>query len=128
MKILAMAAAMVLAAGAAFAADPVEGVWQTEVDDGAYAQITVSACETKICGVITAAFNADGSKRESPNVGKRIVWDMVAKGDGAYADGKIWRPSNGKTYRSKMAMSGTSLKVSGCVGPICSGQTWTKVK
>lgn len=126
-KLALLAIACVFAAGAALA-DPVEGVWRTEVDDGAYAEITVAACGPFICGTITAAYNEDGSTRESPNVGKQIVWDMVPGGDGSYGSGKIWRPSNGKTYRSKMAVTGDTLKVSGCIGPICSGQTWTRVK
>lgn len=117
----------ILAAGSA-SADPVEGVWQTEPDDGAYAQITMAPCGDRLCGVITAAFNEDGSPRESENVGKQIVWDMQPAGDGSYRDGKIWRPSNGKTYKSKMALSGDRLKVSGCIGPICLGQNWTRVK
>lgn len=128
MKTLLIAAAATLIAGAALAADPVEGVWQTEPDDGAFAQITITPCGAKLCGVISAAFNADGSPRESENVGKQIVWDMESSGDGRYNNGKIWRPSNGKTYKSKMALSGDDLKVSGCIGPICLGQNWSRVK
>ncbi|GGH56720.1 DUF2147 domain-containing protein [Frigidibacter albus] len=124
MRILAIAAAFALGATAALA-DPVEGVWQTEVDDGAYAHVAIAPCGAKLCGTIARTFNA-GGEYASPNVGKPIVWDMVAKGDGAYGDGKIWQPSTDKVYRSKMALSGNTLKVSGCVGPICKGQTWSR--
>jgi len=124
MKILAIAAAFALSATAALA-DPVEGVWQTEVDDGAYAHVAIAPCGAKICGTITRTFNA-GGEYASPNLGKPIVWDMEPKGEGSYGNGKIWQPSSGKIYRSKMALSGDTLKVSGCVGPICKGQTWSR--
>ena len=124
MKILAIAAAIALSATAALA-DPVEGMWKTEVDDGAYAHVAIAPCGAKLCGTIARTFNASG-EYASPNIGKPIVWDMVAKGDGAYGDGKIWQPSTDKIYRSKMALSGNTLKVSGCVGPICKGQSWSR--
>lgn len=114
-------------AGAAWAADPVEGVWQTQVDDGAYAHVKVSQCGTALCGAIARTFNATGEYK-SANIGKKLVWDMQPAGGGAYANGKIWQPSTDKTYRSKMALSGSTLKVSGCVGPICKKQTWSRVK
>ncbi len=128
MKTLFAAAALALAgATAALAADPVEGVWKTEVDDGAYAHIAIKSCGADVCGTIAKAFDASG-EIQSPNVGKRIVWDMTPEGGGKYGSGKIWRPSNDKVYRSKMALNGNSLKVSGCIGPICLGQTWTRVQ
>ncbi|GAA3854291.1 DUF2147 domain-containing protein [Celeribacter arenosi] len=108
-------------------ADPVEGVWKTQVDDGAYAHVTIAPCGAHICGTITRTFN-DSGEYNSANKGKPIVWDMVPQGGGAYKSGKIWQPSTGKIFNSKMAMNGASLKVSGCVGPICKGQTWTRVK
>jgi len=124
MKILAIAAAFALCATATLA-DPVEGMWKTEVDDGAYAHVAIAPCGAKLCGTIARTFNASG-EYASPNIGKPIVWDMEAKGDGAYGNGKIWQPSTDKIYRSKMALSGNTLKVSGCVGPICKGQTWSR--
>jgi uncharacterized protein (DUF2147 family) len=126
MKILSLAAGLILAAGAALA-DPVEGVWKTEVDDGAYAHVTISPCGPAICGVISRTFNAQG-EYNSENKGKQLVWDMQAGGNGNYANGKIWQPSTGKVFKSKMALSGNTLNVSGCVGPFCKKQTWSRVK
>ncbi|MBB3993613.1 uncharacterized protein (DUF2147 family) [Sulfitobacter undariae] len=113
-------------AGVAFA-DPAEGVWKTQVDDGAYAHVKVSACGAALCGTIARTFN-DKGEYKSANIGKKLVWDMMPAGGGAYKNGKVWQPSTGKTYRSKMALSGSTLKVSGCVGPICKKQTWSRVK
>lgn len=122
---LALAAGLILSAGMA-TADPVLGTWKTQVDDGNYAHVKMSKCGTKICGVIAKAFDANGPIK-TENAGKRLVWDMVAQGGGSYKSGKIWQPSTGKVYKSKMALSGNTLKVSGCVGPICKKQTWKRV-
>lgn len=126
LKKFALSAALVLVAGTAFA-DPVAGVWKTQEDDGAYAHVTMAPCGKKICGTITKAFRG-GAPIKTDNVGKRIVWDMVPDGKGSYSSGKIWQPSTGKTYSSKMSLSGNSLKVSGCVGPFCKKQTWSRIK
>jgi uncharacterized protein (DUF2147 family) len=55
MKTLALGFAMLFAASGAFA-DPVEGVWQTEEDDGAFAHVTMAPCGTNFCGVISRSF------------------------------------------------------------------------
>ncbi|MCU9847584.1 DUF2147 domain-containing protein [Defluviimonas sp. WL0024] len=130
MKILAFAAALALVAGAA-AADPVEGMWKTKPDDnGNYGHVEIAPCGAAFCGVLVKAFDGAGKELDSPNVGKRIVWDMTAGGDGAYGGGKVWAPDRDKTYRSKMQLSGDSLAVSGCVlgGVICRASDWTRVK
>lgn len=123
--ILTAAIAAIGFAGAAWA-DPVEGTWKTQVDDGAYAYVKMTPCGAKLCGTIARTFNGSGEYK-SDNIGKKLVWDMTPAGGGAYKSGKIWQPSTGKTFKSKMALSGNSLKVSGCVGPICKKQTWSRV-
>ena len=128
MKRFALAlAGLVISAGAALA-DPVEGVWKTEVDDGAYAYIQMAPCGAAYCGVIAKTFNASG-EYQSENLGKKLVIDMVPNGDGSYA-GSVWRPSNNKIYIGKMTLNGNKLKLKGCVagGLICSGQNWTRVQ
>ncbi len=122
----AIVAVVMLMAGAAVA-NPVEGVWKTQEDEGAYAHVAFAPCGDKLCGVIARTFK-DGGEYASANIGKPLVWDMAADGGGAYSGGKIWQPSSDKVYTSKMALSGDSLKVSGCVGPICKKQTWARVK
>ncbi|MCB4379346.1 DUF2147 domain-containing protein [uncultured Tateyamaria sp.] len=126
MKHLIAAACVAIASAGAAMADPVLGTWKTEVDDGAYAHIAMSTCGAKICGTIAKAFDASGPIA-SENVGKQLVWDMEPQGGGSYASGKIWQPSTGKVFKSKMALSGNSLNVSGCVGPFCKKQTWSRV-
>lgn len=125
--ILALA---VLGAGAAMA-DPVEGLWKTKPDDhGNFGHVKIAPCGAALCGVLVEAFDSAGARRESDNIGKQIVWDMVAEGDGAYAGGQVWAPDRDKTYDAKMSLSGGTLAVSGCVmgGMICRSQDWTRVK
>ncbi|MDQ2095289.1 DUF2147 domain-containing protein [Rhodalgimonas zhirmunskyi] len=126
-KVLALAAGLAMAAGAALA-DPAEGMWKTEVDDGSYAHVKMAKCGANICGTIARTFKTSG-EYDSPNKGKQLVMGMKPQGGGSYA-GKVWRPSNDKIYVGKMNVNGNTLVLKGCVagGLLCSGQTWTRVK
>ena len=120
--------ALALMAGPAFA-DPIVGLYKTQPgDEGNYAHVEIFQCDAEICGVMREAFNAAGQAVESDAVGKRMIWAMKPQGGGKYAKGKIWAPDRDKTYNSKMALNGNSLKVSGCVFGICRSQTWSRVK
>lgn len=127
---LTLAALAVALATPALAADPVLGMYKTQPDDnGNFGHVELYECDGgAVCGVIRKAFDGSGSEISSPNVGKRMIWDMQAQGGGAYGDGKIWAPDRDKTYSSKMELSGSVLKVSGCVAFICRAQTWQRVK
>tara|TARA_R100001086_G_scaffold97718_1_gene48613 strand:+ start:57 stop:482 length:426 start_codon:yes stop_codon:yes gene_type:complete len=130
MKRFALAvAAVCLSAGAALAADPLEGYWRTAKDDnGNSGMIHVAPCGAQLCGTLVKAYDANGKEMKSPNIGRKIISETVAKGGGAYT-GKVYSPDRGKTYKSKLQMSGKSLKVSGCVLGICrDGGAWVKVK
>ncbi|AWD22919.1 DUF2147 domain-containing protein [Fuscovulum blasticum] len=125
-----MLAAALAVLGTAAAADPVEGTWKTKVDDnGNYGHVKIVPCGQAFCGTLVKAFDGTGKQIDSPNVGRKIVWDMVPYGDGRYDDGKIYSPDRDKTYNSEMELSGNSLKVYGCVLGICrDGGTWQRVK
>ena len=129
MKTTLMAAALALFGSTALA-DPVEGVWQTRKDDnGNFGHVEITPCGNAFCGVLVKAFDADGKEIESPNVGRRIVWDMVAYPDGLYDDGKIYSPDRDKEYNGDMTLAGDNLSVRGCMLGICrDGGTWTRVK
>jgi len=124
---LALTTALVGLAAMA-AADPAEGVWQTQVDEGAYAHVTLSSCGNAVCGEISRTFDSDG-EYQSENIGRQIVIDMVPQGDGTY-EGSVWRPSNDKIYIGKMELDGDRLRLRGCVlgGLICSSQTWARIE
>lgn len=124
MKHLIAAACLTIAGAGMALAEPAAGTWKTETSDsGAYLHVEIASCGSNVCGTITKVVNSD----DDSSLGKPIIWDMQAKGDGRYSGGKIWAPDVDKTYRSKMSLNGNALKVSGCVGPICRGQTWTRI-
>lgn len=104
-------AASILMAGAAYA-DPIEGNWKTEA--GSTAQI--SACGSGFCIKLVSGSHS----------GKQI--GKMTASDGGYSD-TITDPANDKTYKGKASVSGSNLKMSGCVlgGLICQSQTWKKL-
>ena len=125
-RILSVAALVAMTSTAG--ADPLEGIWQTEPDDGAYAHVQIAPCGANFCGVIARTFK-DGSEYASHNKGKTLVIDMAPEGGGQYK-GQVWRPSNDKIYLGKIALDGDRMRLSGCVagGLICSKQTWARVQ
>ena len=128
MKTLLLAA-LTLTLATVAQADPVEGMWKTKPDDnGKFGYVEIVPCGPAFCGTLVKAFDPAGAEIDSPNIGKRIVWDMTPEGGGAYGGGKIWAPDRDKTYKSKMALAGDRLTVSGCVIGICRSQVWTRVK
>ncbi len=128
MKSVLTAAALMLVATTAFA-EPIVGTWRTIKDEnGNSGTVKVEPCGAKFCGVLTQSFDSAGKTFKSENFGKRIIWDMKADGAGAYSGGKVWNPANDKTYNSRIQVSGSQLKVRGCVLGICrDGGTWKRV-
>ena len=131
MKAVLVAVVLGMWAGAALAADPVEGVWKTKPDDnGNFGHVQIAPCGAALCGTLIQSFDGTGAVLASDNVGKQIVWDMMAAGGGSYVDGKVWAPDRDKTYNATMQMNGNTLAVSGCVmgGLICRASDWSRVK
>ena len=124
----AAAAAALLALAGAAAADPLEGTWRTIADEnGNSGLIQVSPCGSALCGTLVRAFDASGAEMASPNVGRLIISETVAQGDGTYR-GKVWSPDRDQTYNSRLTLNGDRLSVQGCVLGICrDGGTWQRV-
>ena len=122
------AAALALSAGAALAADPIEGTWKTQPDDGAYAFVKIAPCGANFCGDIVKTFKG-GAEYKSPNIGKQIVINMAPKGGGKY-EGKVWRPANNKIYMGKITVQGNAMALAGCIagGLFCKSQDWQRVQ
>ena len=132
MKTMILALAALTLSSAAALADPAEGRWSTQPDDNGNTgiiEITLCTDGVRLCGTLIESHKGDGSVFESPNVGRRIVWDMEPEGDGAYSNGQVWAPDRDKTYSSHMTLSGNSLSVSGCVLRVfCRSQEWTRAQ
>lgn len=120
--------AATMAIGGAVAADPIEGTWKTQPDDGAYAYVEMAPCGPSYCGVIKRTFR-DGTEYASDNIGKELVQKMTPIGGNAY-EGKLWRPSNDKIYTGKASVKGDTMQLAGCVfgGLFCAKQTWTRIE
>lgn len=137
----AAAVAALSAGGTAAAADPAEGVWLTP---GGQSKVQVAPCRNdakRLCGNIVWLKNPkrkdgspvlDGSNpdpklRTRPILGLSFITGFRRDAPGRWSGGKIYNPSDGKTYASKLSIQpdGT-LKVEGCVLVVCRGQTWTR--
>lgn len=138
-----LVAALVIGAvaQAAPAADPTFGEWITQTGDGRVKVGPCAANPAQACGTLVwakppadappgplhDANNPNPALRARPLLGVLIVSDFARQAPGQWADGKIYDPNDGKTYKSKMSLGADgTLKVSGCVMVFCRTQTWTK--
>ncbi len=107
-----IAVALLFSAGAAYA-DPIEGNWLTQSGETA----AIGDCGGGFCiTLLTGKYKGKG-------IGK-----ISAQGDGKYS-GSITDPATDKTYNGRASISGSSMKMKGCVlgGLLCKSQNWTKM-
>lgn len=110
-------------------AEPVLGIWQAPPDaKGQIGHIEVSPCGDAICGTVIRAFSPDGREVVTPNVGRRVMWGMHAKGGGKYDGGRIYVPARGRDYRARMSLNGARLTIQACLGPICESEVMQRVR
>ena len=134
-------AAALLAAPAARAqgaTDPA-GIWLTQAGD---ARVKVSKCGGGICGVVVGLKqpidpatgkpqvddkNPNPALAKRPIIGLPLFSGMHAAGPGKWS-GHISNADDGSTYASNVSVTGPdTLRVEGCVGAFCGGETWTRV-
>jgi uncharacterized protein (DUF2147 family) len=133
-------AAVLFATPAAHAqsAEPT-GVWQTQAGD---ARVKVTKCGGGICGVVVSLRepidpqtgrpqvdnkNPNPSLASRPIIGLTLFSGMHPVASNKWS-GQIYNADDGGTYASNITMTGEStLRVEGCVGVICGGETWTRV-
>ena len=138
---IAAIAAILLAAPTARAqgAGEVTGVWLTQAGD---ARVRISKCGGGICGVIVGLKqpidpatgkpqiddkNPNPALAKRPIIGLPLFSGMHATGPGKWS-GQIYNADDGSTYASNVSVTGTdTLRVEGCVGMLCGGETWTRV-
>jgi uncharacterized protein (DUF2147 family) len=131
-----------LLATTASAQDPVEptGVWQTQAGD---ARVKVSKCGAGLCGVIVSIRdkidpatgkpavddkNPNPALKDRPMVGVSLFSSMRPVGLNKWS-GTIYNADDGNSYASNISVAGPDqLRVEGCVGPICGGETWTRMR
>src|SRR5512144_230766 len=145
---MACRTALIIAIAAAWlAAPPVRaqgageptGVWLTQAGD---ARVKVSKCGGGICGVIVGLKdpidpatgrpqvddkNPNPALRTRPVMGLSLFIGMHPSAPGKWS-GQIYNADDGGTYVSYVSFTGgDAMRVEGCVGIICGGETWTRV-
>lgn len=120
----------------------VSGVWATEDGD---AHVEIVPCGEQMCGKIVwleepndeegkpklDKNNPDEALRGRPIVGMKLLNGFTRAGSGAWENGTIYSPRDGKTYKSNMVLDGPdTLKLRGYVGIPLLGKTevWSRVK
>lgn len=110
----------------------VNGIYQTEKNEsGAFLEVEFGPCKENSslsCATILKAYRTENDVNTGyEHLGKTIVGNMKASGDGNFKGGTIWDPSEDKTYNSKMAFLGNDLSVEGCILFFCKAQLWKKI-
>ncbi|TCD06510.1 DUF2147 domain-containing protein [Erythrobacteraceae bacterium CFH 75059] len=133
----AAAAAALLAASPASAAEPITGRWVTQDGDGI---VEVAPCGPALCGTIVRFLVAPPGGTDQRDVnnpdprlrGRRLLGMPVLTG--FVADANVWRgriydPKTGRSYRSVLRRrDARTLEVKGCIGPICQTQLWRQAR
>lgn len=115
------------------------GVWQTQAGD---ARVKISKCGGGICGAIVGLKepidpatgkppvddkNPNPALKKRPMLGLPLFSGMSPSGPSKWS-GQIYNADDGGTYASSVSVAGPdTLKVEGCVGALCGGETWTRV-
>jgi len=124
-------ASLCLVAGllpASLGASTLEGTWLTPPDrNGITAHIEARPCGAALCGTIARTFDPAGREVRTPNLGRTVFWDMKPTGAGTY-EGRAYVPAHDRNYDGVISLAGNRAEVSGCLGPVCMGQTWQRVR
>jgi uncharacterized protein (DUF2147 family) len=115
------------------------GIWLTQAGD---ARVHVSKCGGGICGVIVGLKqpidpatgkpqvddkNPNPALAKRPMIGLPLFSGMQPSGPGKWS-GRIYNADDGSTYASHVTVTGAdTLRVEGCMGAFCGGETWTRV-
>jgi uncharacterized protein (DUF2147 family) len=134
--VIALVAAALIAAPAK-AAGP-DGIWLTQAGD---AKVRVSKCGSGICGIVvwlrdpidpaTGKAQVDDKNpnpalARRPIIGLSLFAGMRPAGENKWS-GQIYNADDGKSYASSVSVAGPdALKVEGCVGGLCGGETWSR--
>jgi uncharacterized protein (DUF2147 family) len=114
------------------------GIWLTQAGD---ARVKISKCGGGICGVIvwlkepydtatgkpaTDSKNPNPALARRPLIGLPMFSGMPPAGPNRWS-GQIYNADDGSVYASNIALTAAgTLKVEGCVGALCGGETWTR--
>src|SRR3954468_15968175 len=120
-------------------AENATGTWLTQAGD---ARVRVSKCGGGICGVIVGLKqpidpatgkpqvddkNPNPALKKRPMIGLPLFSGMQPTGPGKWS-GQIYNAHDGSSYASNVSVMGAdTLRVEGCVGALCGGESWTRI-
>jgi uncharacterized protein (DUF2147 family) len=137
--VLLIACWLILAPTARAESGDPSGTWLTQAGD---ARVKVSRCGGGLCGVVVwlrDPLNAAGKPQvddkntnpalaKRPMIGLSLFSGMRSSGPGKWS-GRIYNADDGNSYASNISVAGPdSLRVEGCVGGLCGGETWSRVE
>jgi uncharacterized protein (DUF2147 family) len=133
-----LAALLVAPAVAAQSGGEASGTWLTQAGD---AKIRVSKCGGGLCGVVVWLKdpinpangkpqvddkNPNPALARRPMIGLPLFMGMRPSGPNRWS-GKNHNADDGNHYASNVSVAGPgALRVEGCVGALCGGETWTR--
>lgn len=97
------------------------GDWATEGLGGVVRMGPCAEDKAKLCGRLIWVW--DPAKVRRGMVGAEILKGFVWR-DGAWRDGTVLNPEDGKTYKGSIRPNSGTARVSGCAGPLCQNQVW----
>ena len=119
-------------------AQSADGTWLTQAGD---ARVKISKCSGGICGHVvwlrepydtatgqpaTDSKNPNRELARRPMIGLPLFSGMHPSGPNKWS-GQIYNADDGSTYASSVTVTGAdSLRVEGCVGALCGGESWTR--
>jgi uncharacterized protein (DUF2147 family) len=138
--LIAIIAALLAAPSArAQSASEPTGVWLTQAGD---ARVKISKCSGGICGVIVWLRdpinpatgkpqvddkNPNPALARRPMIGLPLFSGMRPSGPNRWS-GQIYNADDGNSYASSVSVTGADpLRVEGCVGALCGGESWARV-
>jgi uncharacterized protein (DUF2147 family) len=115
--------------GLALADEGATGIWML---DSGKVTVRIAPCGPSLCGAIVGLAkplnkkgqpkldkeNPNEALRSRPLMGLTILANMKPAGENKWK-GTIYNADDGRTYSSYMNLSGSAMKVKGCVGPFC---------
>jgi uncharacterized protein (DUF2147 family) len=119
-------------------AQSADGTWQTQAGD---ARVKISKCGGGICGNVvwlrephdtatgqpaTDSKNPNPALARRPMIGLPLFSGMQPSGPNKWS-GQIYNADDGNSYASHISLTGPdTLRVEGCVGVLCGGETWSR--
>jgi uncharacterized protein (DUF2147 family) len=126
---VAWAAFVLVLSAFAQSADGAPGIFDEWWTPGFNARVRLEPCAEHLCGTIVWVWNERPTDIADtrPLVGRRILVDMRAQGQGRWDSGRIYNPEDGRHYDASLTLAApNNLVVEGCALFFCKSQVWRR--